>query len=241
MIDGGGEHLVVARVAVGIEAVPHRHWHAEEPLTADEPVAVQAAHPVVVAVLHVARVPGEFVAAFEQFGAQGCVAATVADVPLPGGDDFERPSTTFVELHRVGDGACVAEHLARCGEHVDDALLGLLGGEAGEFAVVGATLGRFDPRRGLGGETPVEADEGPRRQVQFAPPGDVGDIAERTDHGDTGALVGVGQGVGQHRHFDLEERGAHRGAEQRLITLVVGVSHHGHATRQQLGAGGVDE
>ena len=75
---------------------------------------------------------------------------------------------------------------------------------------------------------------------ELAPPGDVGDVAERADHGDARALVGIGELVGLDLDLDAVQRGAHRGAEQRLVALVVGVGDEGDARGEQLGAGGLD-
>ena len=81
--------LVVQRVAFVVEAVPQRDRHAEEPLPADQPIAVQPADPVLVAVVHVWRMPDQFLAAFRQCGPECVIAAAVADVPLAGGNDLE--------------------------------------------------------------------------------------------------------------------------------------------------------
>ena len=47
--------------------------------------------------------------------------------------------------------------------------------------------------------------------------------------------------MGEHGHFDVEQRRAHRGAEQRLVPGIVGVRHHRHAAGQQLGPSRVDQ
>ncbi len=197
---GGHEHVVVQGQAIGIQPVPDGDRHAEEALAADQPVPVEAVHPVAVAGLHVGRVPGELVAAPHQLVAQRLVAATVADVPLAGGHDLQRAGAALVELHRVGDRARLAEHLAAGGQQLHDLLLRLLRVQAGDLLIRVATVGGGDPVRRVERETAVEADEGPARQVQFAPPGDVGDVAEGADHGDAGALLGIGQVVGHHGH-----------------------------------------
>ncbi len=48
---------VVVELAVGVERIPDRERHAEEPLAADAPVAVQAARPSSRSAPHVVRVP----------------------------------------------------------------------------------------------------------------------------------------------------------------------------------------
>ena len=92
----------------------------------------------------------------------------------------------------------------------------------------------------LGLEATVASDDGAGRQVELAPPDDVGEVAEGADHGDAGALLGLGELVGHDRDLDAEDRGGDRGAEQRLVALVVGVGDEGDAADQQLGPGGRD-
>ena len=87
----GSDRVVVVGVAVGVERVPDRERHAEVALAADEPVAVEALDPGLVADCactagaSAARVPR-----VEERVAQLGVAAAVADVPLPRRDDLER-------------------------------------------------------------------------------------------------------------------------------------------------------
>ena len=78
-------------------------------------------------------------------------------------------------------------------------------------------------------------------RCELAPPRDVGGVAERADHGDARALVGLGQLVGDDGDLDAEQRRGDRRAEQRLVALVVGMGDEGDARRQQLGPGGLDE
>src|SRR5947199_390094 len=55
VIDGGGNRLVVLDAAEIADRIPHWKRHAEKPLPADAPVAVEAVHPVLVARLHIRR------------------------------------------------------------------------------------------------------------------------------------------------------------------------------------------
>src|SRR3712207_9536646 len=71
-------------------------------------VAVEALDPVLVAVPHVLGDPLDLPAALDEGLAQRVVPAAVADVPLPRGDDLQRPLALLVELHRVGDRPRVA-------------------------------------------------------------------------------------------------------------------------------------
>ena len=109
---GGHDRVVVVRLAVVADRVPQRDRHAEEALPADQPVAVEALDPVVVAVAHVVGEPVELLAAGEEGLAAVLVAPAVADVPLAAGDDLQRPAAALVELHRVGDRAGLAVQVA---------------------------------------------------------------------------------------------------------------------------------
>ena len=190
---------------------------------------------------HEAGVPGDVVAAGNQRVAQGSVAAAVADVPLASGDDLERAGAALVELDRVGDGPCLAQHLATGLQQFDDLLLHLLREQASQQRVRLAPLAFGNPLRCFGGEATVKTDQGARRQVQFAPPRDVGGVAEGADHCDAGALLRVGEVVCKHGDFHPEQGRANDGAEQRLVSQIVGVGDHGDAAGQQLGASGVDD
>ena len=118
--------------------------------------------------------------------------------------------------------------------------VGLVGGDrVGGDPDVALVPGRAGPLE-LALEAAVVADDGSDRQAELAPPDHVRGVAEGADHGDAGALVGLGQLVGDDRDLDAEQRRDGGAAEQRLVALVVGVGDHGHARRQQLGAGRVD-
>ena len=121
----------------------------------------------------------------------------------------------------------------------------LLGGEdrlARELGVRGERRPRTSRPCGASAEqAAVPAEDGADRQLELAPPDHVGDVAERADHGDAGALVGAREAVRDHRHLDAEQRSAHVLAEQRLVALVVRVRHERDARGQQLGAGGLDD
>ena len=233
---GRQERLVVVDLAVGVEAIPDREGHAEESLTAHQPVAVESAHPVVVAVAHMFRMPVDLGAALDERGAQCIVATTVADVPLAAGDDLEGSFAALVELDRMGDGADLADELAALGEHLDHLALGLFDGESGDLGIGD----RVDVGGRLGEQATIASDDGAHREVEFAPPQHVGHIAEGADHGDPGALVGVGEAMRHHGDVDAEQRCAHGGAEQRLIARVIGVGHECHTGGEQFGPRRVD-
>jgi hypothetical protein len=165
--------------------------------------------------------------------------------PLARRHDLEGTVTLLEELDGVGDGSGLAHQVAGGGEEFDDAGLGLLDGPAGELGVGGGGGGRVVRLPALGAEghrqePAVAPDDAAGRQLQLAPPGHVGGVAERADHGDPGALLGVGQLVGDHRDPHAEQRTGHRRAEQRSVPLVVGVGDEGHAGREEFGPGGLD-
>ena len=184
------------------------------------------------------RVPADLAARLQQFPAQPLVAAAVAQVPLPGGDDLQRRAALLVELHRVGQRLRVAEQLTGRPGQRGDPLPGLRHGRPGQLPVGGPAGPAGDPR-GQGGQQPaVRAEHRAGGQAQVPPPGHVGQVAERADHGQAGALARVGQVVGQDRHLRAEQRSSHRGTGQPGVALVAGMADQGHAGRQQLGTGG---
>src|SRR4051812_6447542 len=101
--------------AVGTYGIPHGKRHAEEPLPADAPVADQAVHPVLVAVMHVLRVPLQRATALEQRLAE----LHGLDEPLAARDDLERTIALLVELHRVRDGPGLTNQLTRLTQLLD--------------------------------------------------------------------------------------------------------------------------
>jgi hypothetical protein len=142
----------------------------------------------------------------------------------------------------------------RPGLTVDEPVLGqqrhgaglrLLDGLAGELVVVALRrrgVGRLPPSLapGDGAQAAVALDDGAQAQPELPPPRDVGGVAERADHGEAGALRGIGQVVCDDRHLGVEQRRGSPGPEQRLVAVVVGVRNQGDAGRQQLGTRGVD-
>ena len=73
---------------------------------------------------------------------------------------------------------------------------------------------RWPARQRAVQQPPVLADHRRGCPAQVAPPGHVGDVAERADHRDAGALGRVGEPVREDRHADAEDRGTDRRAEQ---------------------------
>ena len=125
------------------------------------------------------------------------VAAAVAEVPLARRDDLERAAAALVELHRVRDRLRLADELAGLGEQLDDARLRLLHGLARELRVrARRAVGTGGPPLGRSATSAaVAAEHVAHRQLQLAPPHDVGGVTERADHRDAGALLGIGERV----------------------------------------------
>ena len=232
---------VVLRSALRVERVPHRERHAEEPLTADAPVAVQAVGPVLEARLHVCRMPLQLFAARDQ----GLAELDRLDEPLPAGDDLERAVPLLVELHGMRDRPRLADEVAALAQLLDDPGSRLGRRQPLDLGVV--PLRPIGVRRLPAGRVPrhvaeraVRLNHRAHRQAELTPPGDVGDVAERADHRDAAALFGIGERVRKHRHPHAEQRRLHFCPEQRLIPRIVGVRDQGHAGRDQLGPGRVD-
>ncbi|HVM14541.1 MAG TPA: hypothetical protein VM287_09440 [Egibacteraceae bacterium] len=159
------------------------------------------------------------------------------DEPLAAGQDLERLAALLEELDRVGYRSRVSEQVARLAEQLDDALARRLHLLAGQLA---PRRRRLDALGRLGLDAAVAPDDRADRELQLTPPLDVGDVTERADHGDPGALLRLGQPVGQDRHPDAEQGRDRLRAEQRLVPLVVGMGDEGDARRDQLRPGGVD-
>ena len=197
----GQQRLRVVDRPVRANRIPHRKRHAEESLAADAPVAGEAVHPVLEPVRHVLRVPLQLAAA----GQERIAELHRLDEPLPAGDDLERPITLLVELHRVRDRARVADQVAALAQQLDDARARFRRRQTGQLIVGALRRGGVARRPPLAPERhrlqrSVGLDDGTHRQRQLAPPGHVGEVAERADHGDAAALLGIGQRMRLHRH-----------------------------------------
>ena len=236
----GHQRCIPDRLARAVEPVPQRDRHAEVALAADEPVAAQALDPVGVAALHVGRMPRHLRAAGDQRVAQVGVAPAVADVPLAARHDLERPVALLEELDRMGDRAGLADQLARLPQQLHGCVAGAAHGPARDAGVRLTPGSALDAVRRIGCDAAPAVHDGAHRQVQLAPPRHVGGVAERADHGDAGALVGLGQVMRHHRHLHPEQRRGDRRAEQRLVPGVFGVGHQRHARRQQFRPSGLD-
>ena len=234
------DRMLVIRGAIGLDRVPQRERYAEEALAGDQPIAVQAIDPVLIAHAHEIRVEVELAAALDQLGVQLLVGAAVLQIPLAGGHDLQRLVALLVEVRHTLGRRRLAVQVAGLAQRVHDRLAGGERGLAGNLLEQLASGLVLDPVRGVHDDAAVALDDRPQRQVQVAPPLHVGHVAERTAHGDAGALVHLGGLVRQDRHLDLEQRRIHVLAEIRLVALVLRVGDQRGAGRQQLGAGGLD-
>ena len=235
-----GDRVIVIRLAGSVHRVPQRERDAEEALAGDQPVAVQAVHPVLITHAHEVGVELEFLAALDEFGVQLGVGTAVLQVPLAGGDDLERLVALLVEVRHTLGRRRLTVQVAGLTQFVYD---DLTGGERGLASGLrkDLTAGRVgDPIRGVHHDTAVALNDRTGGQLQIAPPLDVGHITERTAHGDAGTLVHFGGRVSQNRHLDLEQRGVDFLAEVLLVTLVIRVGDQRGASGQQLRAGGLD-
>jgi hypothetical protein len=165
--------------------------------------------------------------------------------PLPAGHDLERTVALLVELHRVRDGAWISKQIAGFAQQLDDPDPRLGRRQIGEL-VVGRLrsrrVARFPTRIAPCHRTQraVGHDERAHRQRQLPPPGHVGEIAERADHGDATALFRIRKRVGFDRHRHAEERRHHLGPEERLVPLVVWMCDERDARRHELRPRGLD-
>ncbi|CAB4858439.1 unannotated protein [freshwater metagenome] len=234
------QDCVVARVACVVQGVPHRNRYPEESLARHEPVAVEAADPVLVAHLHVGWVPVDLLASGDEAVAELRVASAIGDVPLTGRDDLERLVALLEELHRVGDGPRLAHEGPAGTEDLDHALLGGVAGRADDGLVVRDPVGGRDPRWHVREDPSVPTDDRTRRQLKLAPPRHVGEVAEGADHCDARALLGIGERMGDNRDLDPECRSDHRRTEQWLVTLVIRVRDERDARGKEFGPGGLD-
>ena len=235
---GSGHRSGVIDLPVRVQRIPHGKRHAEEPLAAHAPVAVQAGGPVLVPIPHIRRMPLEFASPLEQRLAE----LHGLDEPLAARDDLERPVALLVELHRVRDRPRLADQLAGRLEKLDDCSPGLGGRESGHAPVgivrAAGLLRRPQPVRvedDAPAQRAVGLDDGANGERQLAPPRHVGQVAERADHRDAAAFFRVGQVVRTHRNAHVEQRRRHLGAEERLVSLVVRVRDQRHARGDQLG------
>ncbi len=167
------------------------------------------------------------------------------DEPLAARDDLERAIAFFVELDVMRERLGIADQIAARAKRLDDDRPRLCRGQAGE-RIVGALRGGGVARFPAGtppahrAKRAVGLDDRTHGQRELAPPGDVGDVAERADHRDARALFGVGERMRLDRHADVEERRQHLASEQRLIPRVVWVRDQRDARRNQLGPRGLD-
>ncbi len=133
----------------------------------------------------------DLVAAGLQRQVQLGVAATVADVPLARGDDLERLLAALVEVGLALGLLRLALEVTGGAQRLDDDLAGGVHGLAGHLREDLRPLrapGSGDPLRGLAEDTTGAGDDRAGRQLQLAPPDDVGEVTEGAAHRDARAL-----------------------------------------------------
>ena len=240
LLTAGHNRSGVVHFTVSVDRIPNGDGHTEETLPGDEPVARQPTHPVLIAHAHEIGVPGQFVASGQQTLAKCVVLRTVADVPLPGRDNFQRLVALFKKLHRVADGLRLAEHPAGFLEQFHHPCLRREHRLSGEFGIGGAPGLGVDCLWSLSAKAPVKADHGTVGQAQLAPPDHVRDVTKGADHGDAGALVRLCQVVREDGNLNVKQWGTYGTAEQRLVALIGGVRYQRHTGGKQFRPGGVN-
>ena len=199
--------------------------------------------PVLVARAHVRRVPGDLPALREQ----RLSVHEEAHEPLARGQELERPRAALVELHRVRDRARLGRRSAPSARSsstifaracFDRLALELRPGGARARRVLARERRSPNVDAAACGR---RADQLAQRQALRAPELDVGLVAERADHQDARALLGIG--VRRWRRIGTGARNSGvtaRLAEERAVARVVGMRDHGHARAEQLRARGRD-
>ena len=159
--------------------------------------------------------------------------------PLAGRNQFEGTVAFVKDAHRVCD------ILPRAVEHpvggfgdLDNLLLSLGDGKACELPVDGVgcvRIGAFPARfaEGHRNQASIPAYDLTERELVFAPPFDVGLVAEGAYHDNPRALLGVRLRVGHDRYGRVKQRSDRLLPEKRLVPFIVGVGQHGHAGREQ--------
>src|SRR5262245_5299094 len=138
---------------------------------------------------HVLGMPLQLAAAREQ----RLAVLDAPDEPLPARDDLERPIPFLEELHRMRDGPRLAYQIAGLAQLFDDdtscfrrlKIRKLVVELLRACRIAGLPTGLAKPDLT---ERSVRQDDRPHWQRQLAPPGDVGDVAERADHGYAASL-----------------------------------------------------
>ena len=165
--------------------------------------------------------------------------STVADVPLTRRDDFKRLVTLFIKRHRVRDLLNGAGEVTRLFQQLSNFLTSSERGLTSKLAVHlgGVSLcGTRNPFGNLATQAPVTGHHGTRREVQFTPPRDVGEVTKRTHHGNTCTLIRLSEFVSLDLNLNTEQWRHNGRTKKPLVTLIVGVGHKRHNCWNELWA-----
>ena len=119
------------------------------------------------------------------------------------------------------DGARLAEHCSGFTQHFHNFGLRLVDEQTSDLFVRCNTTRRFKSVWWSGNDATVATDDGASWQIEFTPPNHVGEVTERTNHGDTSALIDLCKWVSEYGNFDSVQRCANRLAEKRFVSIVV--------------------
>ena len=123
------------------------------------------------------------------------------------------------------DGARLAEHCSGFTQHFNNFGLRLVDEQTSDLFVRCNTTRRFKSVWWSGNDATVATDDGASWQIEFTPPNDVGEITERTNHGDTSALIDLRKWVSEYGNFDSVQWRANSCAKEGLVTIVIRMSN----------------
>ena len=239
----------IVALSIRVQCVPDGDRHAEISLPGNVPVQCQLLRPIAIAGVHEGRMPLHGV----PHGEQRILAVQQTAEPLAGGEEFQRASPPFVELHRMLDGHGIPDQgRARASgaarffrEQFHDSLPGLADTLAGEFRVIAVGPLGIAALETLRAEfhlphPAVVPDQDSRLQILFPPPLHVALVAEGADHQDSGALLRVCLLTGKDRNWRRKERGHGTLSEEVAVTCILWMGRDPHAGGEQLGSSGGD-
>ena len=165
--------------------------------------------------------------------------------PLPARDDLERMIALLVKLHVMRDRPRLSDEITAFTQQFDDARARFWHGQTRECVVITLRVGRVRrfPRRASprhAAQLSVRLNDRAHRQRKLAPPGDIGHVAECTDHRDARPFFRIGEGMRVNRYGRVEQRRPYTRAEERLVPAVVRMRDKRDACGNQFGASRLD-